>query len=297
MQERQMSGRIFNEYGIGGYLIYALSPDSTVYIDGRTNILYPLRHYERFLKARNDPQILIEEVEKYDIEFALLESDRRAYSVMFEAGVLGLDYADRYYSLFTRDNPAFPVTGRLLGNPACFAEVDREGLQAEQAHAITILPPNSSLLPNLGFMSAYTRQSDRVAFLRQFAALNTGNDIQLRFAAYQALFLGMNQVASDLLARIEVWDQREYLAAAMANVKLEKWRDAEEIFNWLRAVQWPHVTPNDLVLRYRILETIRQNHPLERVPTSYLDELREQVRSMGVSASDLDLDYSLLCTN
>ena len=297
MQEQRMSGRIFNEYGIGGYLIYALGPDSTVYIDGRTNILYPIEHYERFLKARNDPQTLIEEVEKYDIEFALIESDRRAYSVMHEAGVLGLDFADQTYSLFTREDPGFPVTGRLLGNPACFGETDRESLQAEQVHAIRNLPQNSSLLPNLGFMMAFAQQSDRVAFLRQFAALETGNEIQLRFAAYQALSLGLNQVAADLLERIEVWDQREFLAAAMANVQLEQWRHAEEILDWLRAVQWPHVTRNDLVLRYRILETISRNHPLERVPASYLDELREQVTSMGVSASDLDLDYSLLCTN
>jgi hypothetical protein len=80
-------------------------------------------------------------------------------------------------------------------------------------------------------------------------------------------------------------------------VQLENWRKAEEILDWLRSVKWPYVTGNDLVLRYRILETISQNHPLERVPASYLGELREQVTSMGWSADDLDLDYSLLCAN
>jgi hypothetical protein len=297
MQDQRMSGRIFNEYGIGGYIIHALGPDSTVYIDGRTNILYPPEHYERFLKARNDPQTLIEEVEKYDIEFALLESDRRAYSVMHEAGVLGLDHADQTYSLFTRDNPSFPVTGRLLGNPACFAEADKQGLATEQVQAMLTLPRTSSLLPNLGFMLSYARQSDHTEFLRQFASLGMGNEMQLRFAAYRALSLGLNQVAADLLERIEVWDHREYLSAAMANVQLENWRKAEEILDWLRSVKWPYVTGNDLVLRYRILETISQNHPLERVPASYLGELREQVTSMGWSADDLDLDYSLLCAN
>ena len=62
-------------------------------------------------------------------------------------------------------------------------------------------------------------------------------------------------------------------------------------------VKWPHVTGNDLVLRYRILETISQNHPLERIPASYLDDLRAQVASLGMSTDDLDLDYSLLCAN
>jgi hypothetical protein len=297
MQERQLSGRIFNEYGIGGYLIHALGPDSTVYIDGRTNILYPIEHYESFLNARNDPEFLIQEINKYDITLALLKSDRRAYSVMLEAGVLGLDFVEHSYSLFTRDNPSFPIAGKLLGNPACWDEADNEQLEAEHTHAILNLPGNSSLLPNLGFMYSYSLQSDRVTFLQQFAASSTGNEMQLRFAAYQALSLGLFQVSADLLERIEVWDHREYLSAAMANAQLGHWEKAGEIIDWLTMIYWPHVTRNDTVLLYRILETIRQNRSLRKISDSYVDDLKVKVEAMGRSVSDLNLDVALLCVS
>jgi hypothetical protein len=295
MKERQLSGRIFNEYGIGGYLIYALGPDSTVYIDGRTNILYPPEHYERFLKARNSPEILMEEIEKYDIKLALLMSDRRAYSVMLEAGVLGLDFVDHSYSLFRRDNPSFPISGKLLGNPACWDEADKEKLEEEHTNAILNLPGNSSLLQNLGFMYSYSQQSAPATFLQQFAASASGNEIQLRFAAYQALSLGLFQVSADLLERIEVWDLREFLSAAMAHAQLGHWEKAEEIIDSLTMIRWPHVTWNDTVLLYRTLETIRQTRPLSKIRDSYVDDLKQQVEAMGRFPSDLSLDLALLC--
>jgi hypothetical protein len=296
MQEQGLSGRIFNEYGIGGYLIYALSPDSTVYIDGRTGILYQPPHYRKFLDARNNPAVLVEEIQQYDISLALLETDRRAYSVMHEAGMLGLDFVDYGFSLFTRENPSFPIAGKLLGNPACWSESDKAQLEAEFTNAVFTLPGNSSLLPNLGFMNSFAQQSDQAKFLEDFAASATGNEMQVRFAAYHALSVGLPQTSADLFERIEIWDHREFLAAAMAHAGLKDWDKAEEIIDWLTMVQWPYVTDNDRILLYRILETIRRNQELSRVQDNYVDDLEDSINAMGVSASRLELEFGLLCS-
>lgn len=297
MQEQQLSGHIFNEYGIGGYLIYMLSPDIKVYIDGRTGILYPPSHLQKYTAARSDPEALLEEIKKHDINFALLESNKRTYSVMGQAG-LGLDFADYKFALFTREEPNFPVTGTLLGNPACWDEAEKDQLEAEHAHAVMNLPRNSSVLPNLGFMLSYSRQSDRAAFLQEFAASGTGNEMQLRFAAYQALSLGLVQVSADLLERIEIWEHREFLAAAMAYTLLKDWSKAEEVIDSMTIVLWPHITRNDTVLLYRVLETIRRNRPLTIIPESFVEDLKGRANAPGVdSVSNLELDLALLCTS
>jgi hypothetical protein len=297
MKEQQISGRIYNEFGIGGYLIYALQPDSKVYIDGRTNILYPVSHYQRFLDARNSPEVLWQEIDKYDIDLAILESDQRAYSVMHEAGVLGLDFVDQKYSLFRRDNPKFLLTGKLLGNPACWDDSQAEALEAEYVTAMTMLPTNSSLIPTLGMIFSYSTQADKEAYLDSVESSSLRNIHQLRFAAYQALSLGMYQLSADLFERIKIWDHREFLSAAMANVGTNNWRKAEEIMDHLTMIRWPYVTANDIVLQYRILETIRRKNSLETIPISHVDQLKEQVELLGESPESLGLDMGLLCAN
>ncbi|MBT8353659.1 MAG: hypothetical protein KJO60_03990, partial [Desulfofustis sp.] len=65
MKSTDKSGKIFNDYGIGGYLIYELGDESRVYIDGRTNILYPFEHFSRWQEALKSPELLRSEVEEH----------------------------------------------------------------------------------------------------------------------------------------------------------------------------------------------------------------------------------------
>jgi hypothetical protein len=295
MKEQGLSGRIFNEYGIGGYLIYALGPESTVYVDGRTHILYPPEHYERYLKARNDPLVFTGETNKYGIDFALLQSGTSAYRVMEEAGVLGLDFVDFKYSLFSRKNPRFPTSGRLLGNPACWNEADRQALLDEQLVADLQLPRNSSLLPNLHFMVNFAEAEDRSQFLSESEDASKLNELQSRFAAYQSLLSGRDETALRFLRQVRQRGLREYLAAAVAQARLGDWRAAEATVDELTRIPWPFVTPADITMMYRVTESIRRNSGLHLLPGSYADGLKEQVRLMGRSDSALELDLGLLC--
>jgi len=295
MKERNLSGRIFNDYGIGGYLIYSLWPESAVYIDGRTHILYPPEHYEQYLKTRNDPAVFIEEADRYGIDFALLESDAGAYRVMQQAGVLGLDFADFKYALFSRRNPRFPVSGRLLGNPACWIEADRLPLRDEQLLADLLLPRNSSLLPNLHFMVNFAEAEDRSQFLYQAADASGLNQLQLRFAAYQSLRMGRDEIAIRLLKQVSQKGLTEYLVLAVAQARLGDWRAAEATVDELTRIPWPFVTPADITMMYRLTESIRRASGLHVLPGSYADGLKEQVRLTGRSVSELDFDLGLLC--
>src|SRR5690606_31437581 len=47
-------GPMFNEFGYGGFLIHHLWPEHRVYIDGRTDLVYPVEMIERYGRALSD---------------------------------------------------------------------------------------------------------------------------------------------------------------------------------------------------------------------------------------------------
>ena len=131
--------------------------------------------------------------------------------------------------------------------------------------------------------------------MRKFEESSAQDVHQLRFAAYQALSQGAYQESANLFEKIAVWDHREFLSAAIANLKLQNWQRAESIIDSLSMIHWPYVTGNDVILQYRILETLRQNSELQLIPDNYLDGLKEQVETLGESTEMLDLQLALLC--
>ena len=69
-----LSGRMLNEYGYGGYLIWAL-PEHKVFMDGRADVYEwtgVLDEFAAWTLLREDPNILLN---KYRIDFCLLSKD------------------------------------------------------------------------------------------------------------------------------------------------------------------------------------------------------------------------------
>lgn len=297
VRDNKMSGRIFNDFGAGGYLIYQLSPGSQVYIDGRTVILYPLEHYKRFLDARNSPQIMREEMEKYDIALAVLKADQRAFSNIYDSGLLSLDFFDASYALFKRGDSNFPVSGRLLAYPACWDMDLLPAIDEERGKAHEILPAYSVFLPYLELITNYgkTADAEKVDFLENIRHMQDMDLHRYRFAAYQSLSRGLNQDAIDYFAVSNKWDLGELLALAIANMRLGRWAQAEKIVNEASFIGWPNVNSGQVRLLYRILEVLRENTTLTLIPNSYIEQQRQNVISMGFSPAELELDIRLLC--
>ena len=74
LQHSGLSGRMLNNYGFGGYLIWA-APERKVFIDGRADVYEPagvLADYMRFMALDVDPQSVLQ---KYKVDFCLLAKD------------------------------------------------------------------------------------------------------------------------------------------------------------------------------------------------------------------------------
>lgn len=272
MIDQGISGRIYNNYAAGGYLIHRLSPDSQVYIDGRTNILYPIEHYYRHMDAGTSAEILRAEIERYDINLALLDNKHRFFSVMHDTGILALDYVGARFSLFRKDNPNFPTLGTLLAYQACWNPEMYSALKEEQFTAANLLPSNSSLLPYLQFVIDYSNSADRTEFLNNLDEVTIWSDEMLRFAGHQALIHNLDSTAYELFAGIGAKEFSDYLGGAMATASLGEWKAAEETLDMATRFTWSE-NPSEISVLYGLLIQIRQNAALELFDDAYVNKL------------------------
>jgi len=275
MIRNNIRGRIFNHYGAGGYLIYRLSPGSQVYIDGRTGILYPLDHLQRYTDAGKSADVLRTELEKYDIELAVLDNNPKNYPLVRDTGLLKLDYVGNKYSLFRRDNPNFPVLGDLLASPACWKAGMATKLEAEQSKARQILPPKSALEPSfINFMVSYSTAVNKTTFLKNLQVNERWSVSKLRFTAYQALSANLDLMAYELFTGITKKEFSDYLGAALAQARLGEWKDAEQILDDATR-QSVSFRRSEIGILYGLLVQIRMNVGLELFDDVYMDRIYE----------------------
>lgn len=74
LQRSGLSGRMLNDYGYGGYLIWAV-PERKVFVDGRADVYEPagvLADYMQFMSLDVDPQTVLQ---KYKVDFCLVAQD------------------------------------------------------------------------------------------------------------------------------------------------------------------------------------------------------------------------------
>lgn len=69
-----LQGRMLNQFGYGGYLIAHLWPEHRVYIDGRTDLIYPSEAVQRYIALSRDPRVFADEVKRWGIEWVLVDN-------------------------------------------------------------------------------------------------------------------------------------------------------------------------------------------------------------------------------
>jgi len=70
LQDRQWSGRMFNDFNWGGYLIFRLGPETRAFIDPRLEV-HTLEHFSRYVRLVNEPQVFLELDREYDFDAAV----------------------------------------------------------------------------------------------------------------------------------------------------------------------------------------------------------------------------------
>lgn len=149
-QAERPRGAVFNEFGYGGFLIFHQWPQQRVYIDGRTDLVYPAEHVLTYAEALHSPEVLAAEVQRWDLQWAFLDN------VPMDRGRLHFDL-DPAWTLVHASRRAL-IYVRTEGQNSALAE--REGYRYLAAH---------DLLGSVRAAAARGHGADAVAELRRMA--------------------------------------------------------------------------------------------------------------------------------
>lgn len=70
----RIRGALLNEFGYGGFLLFHLWPEHRVYIDGRTDLVYPASFVQRYDQVLHQPQAFAQDVQQYGLEWVFLDN-------------------------------------------------------------------------------------------------------------------------------------------------------------------------------------------------------------------------------
>lgn len=111
IEKENVQGKMFNTYGIGGYLIYRGYPKRPVYIDGR-NVDYGFDFMNKTYAAGTDPKVFKELEDKYQFTYALVDYDNAREKDFFyytsylnTAPDWALVYVDDWVAVYLKDTP------------------------------------------------------------------------------------------------------------------------------------------------------------------------------------------------
>jgi len=301
MVERGISGRIFNGYGIGGYLIYKLAPNNQVYIDGRTQILYPVEHMHRYMEVAKteDPEVLRAELDKYSIDHIIWTYSQVRHDLVEDTGEFDLDFLDARFVLYSRRDSNFSLLGKLLSQPECWRPDMLDELNAERQKMDVILPEYSALFPFADLVVGYSAAEDGKAYIDANINSETWFDEMRRFAGYRFLETGEYELAVNLIGGVEIRKPKDYLASAMAMLKAGDVVLATRILDEFSITQWPSVKPQESFIRYKLYQSLSTYRQLTTEEQKIQEDLQENLIKLGYTGLDTEteIDVQSFCAS
>jgi hypothetical protein len=295
MIREDIHGRIFNDYGMGGYLIYRLAPRSQVYIDGRTQILYPIEHMLAYQAAKNQPEAMKEEFEKYGFDLIIRAFSLSRHDAIMQLGEFQLDFVGPKYALYRRGAGNFPRLGEMFSDPACWRPELQAEIEAERNSMDAILPVYSALLPYADFVTAYGRADNGRVYLDQSIENEEWSDEMRRFAAYRFFEEGEYEIARMLFGGLEVKKTGDYLAPAMAMMLNQQWNLASQILKSMTAVNWRWMKPGDILIYYALISEMGAQQSLTDAEEQLLQRLDSRLAELGIAERSVEKTPAALC--
>lgn len=297
MRDSGRQGNIFHLFRLGGFLMYELAPDSAVYIDGRTNILYPIEHFQRYVEVLQNPTEFRKESQRLDIEFSVLPATGDYAERMWSAG-FELDFSDIQYALFRRSGGAFPHLGRIWARPYCWDEAPNHELEPELALAARIFPEHAALLPLVSTMQDLASSDDPAGVVGLVDSESLRAPHFVRFLAYRALAFGRFDVALAQFGRLENLPPKDRMAVVMATFRAGDWENAHAQMRLVleELPSWRNLEPVDLVILRALLDEMKQAGTLDWLDERVDRGLSSQLGDTALGPEDLPMDASRFCT-
>jgi hypothetical protein len=103
---RGITGRVFNEYGFGGLMIYRLYPAQKVFIDGRADA-YGDAFVREYLKISSGQDGWAEAFDRYEIDYVVSSRNAPVRQLLLQRGDFVSVYKDEHNSVLVKRIPRF----------------------------------------------------------------------------------------------------------------------------------------------------------------------------------------------
>ncbi len=293
LKNYQPGGNILNLMASGGYLINKLSPDFKVFIDGRTNILYPIEFfkishsidiltYGENNKVNSD--VLNSVLENYDVHYAVYPNTPGRLLMFYGTDELNLNFADENFLLFSKNKKiSFPVSSQLMVFPMCWNEALSISIQKEISLADTLFSNKSYALKSvLLFLKGYLSQNDKSKFLGALNPTDLSLDLSRRLAAYVALNSHEYSIALKYFASIRKQNEHDLLMTAYSLIKTEDYYAAENmLFYFYSKNKYPKkitISYEKIAIFSQLLKIIQEHYELKQFLPTYRDELEDKLK-------------------
>jgi hypothetical protein len=97
------NGKIYNEYVLGGYLLYALKTPPKVFIDGRAD-MYGEQILSDYHSIKSSASKREELLEQYEVDWVIFEKDSDLSTDLRKSGHWQAAYINEYYAVLKRNN-------------------------------------------------------------------------------------------------------------------------------------------------------------------------------------------------
>ncbi|MEM7403958.1 MAG: hypothetical protein AAF458_01635 [Pseudomonadota bacterium] len=295
MKDASITGRIFNVFETGGYLIWRGAPDLKVYIDGRTEILYPFEHFEHANRILQSAASLRAELNRYDIDLVLFDNSLETHAVVHQTGMMALDYAGTRYSLFRRGRGNLATLARLQARPACADAASLLAAREELEAAPQWIQDAAPLNGYLTLLNDYRAADDGAAFIAGLTPTGGWGDDSLRFTGYRALEHDQNELAYDLFLKLRKREPKDLMAGMLAKLRLENAEDAEALAELAAKTRWPRLQVDDVLLMRALLRAIGARRALSKVDETFTRALDAELARLGVEQRNVPLQVASFC--
>ncbi len=277
-------GNILNRMREGGYLLYHLSPDFKVYIDGRSNVLYPIDFVKRYVPiyAVQDSESFAEEIDRYNIAFAIYPLNLGRYPVASSSHPLSVEYVSKGFVLLSKWRNNFPLSSRVMYFPMCWQETHQQALAAEFAKARELLPDDSALVPLLRSLSELHDSISPGIFFDSVNIEGLSSDYHKRMLGYVALKLEFDKHAFEYFESIRIRDTFDLLMMAYAALNDQNYTDAEELLLIVSSETWSIINDRNLsngeqAVTISLFDKMKGQHPLKSQSEERLTRMRRRL--------------------
>lgn len=276
LTETYAGGNVFNVYHIGGYLLHQLPETFKIYIDGRTNILYPEAFYLEYLKAVRGNSEAVQAInEKYTIDFALWPLAKSMNFLLSRRTSLKAEYIGERNILYSRSGELQPIAD-ALAVPACGRLLPIKSIKDTHGKIAKQSPPNKALLATLDIIIREDFSEKRTSeFLSEYStSIQNNYDAYYRLLAYSAMEKKAYSVAALFFESVNNKLTLDAIHGVQAYLASERPDNSRSLLVQLMSGMW---------------ETSWPDQPINSQQSSHIYSLYRQLRNVGGSNEATDV--------